>query len=327
MRVGTIKGIAAGVFATFLIAASGAGAQEAFNVRFSWKLKGEYAPLYLAQQKGLFAKQGLTVHLGEGAGANAALGSMLQGNEDIVIAPGIFALSAISKGMPVKIISLIQPVAPAGIVSHADRPITMPKDLEGKTLATSVGDTTMDYLKVLCSQNNIDCDKIKLVMINVQARLPQFMNNQIDGMSCYWNIDLPQLEYTAKQKFPVLDVAKYGERVPGLSVVASNAAIERSPDKLRRFLIAANQGFDAAAVDANGATQALSKLWEGGPPEQVVRSQVQLSNQTFVTIAGKPRGWIERDVIAAALNLLKTSGQITEAKPLGAYFSNALLTN
>jgi NitT/TauT family transport system substrate-binding protein len=252
---------------------------------------------------------------------------MLQGKEDVVIAPGIFALSAISKGMPVKIISLIQPVAPAGIVSHADRLIAMPKDLEGKTLATSVGDTTMDYLKVLCSQNNIDCGKIKLVMMNVQARLPQFMNNQIDGMSCYRNIDVPQLEYTAKQKFPVLDVAKYGERVPGLAVVASNAAIERNPDKLKRFLIAANQGFDAATTNVDGATQALRKAWEGGPAEPVVRSQVQLSNQTFVTIVGNSRGWIQQSVIAAALDLLKGSGQIGEAKPLDAYFSNALLSN
>jgi NitT/TauT family transport system substrate-binding protein len=327
MKARTIMGIAACVFATLVIAASGAGAQEAFNVRFSWKLKGEYAPLYLAQKKGLFAKQGLTVRLGEGAGADSALGSMLQDNEDVVIVPGIFALSAISKGMPVKIISLIQPVAPAGIASHVERPIAVPMDLEGKTLATSVGDTTMEYLKVLCNKNNIDCNKIKLVMMNVQARLPQFMNNQIDGMSCYWNIDLPQLEFTAKQKFSVLDVAKYGERVPGLSVVASNAAIGRDPDKLKRFLIAANGGFDAAAVDVSGATQALREVWEGGPPEPVVRSQVQLSNQTFVTIAGKPRGWIEQNVIAMALDLLKGSGQISEAKPLEAYFSNALLSN
>ncbi len=203
-------------FAAMMIAASSARADESFNVRFSWKLKGEYAPFYLAQQKGMFAKEGLTVRLGEGAGSEAALGSLLQGNEDVVIIPGIYALSAISKGMPVQLVSLIQPVAPAGIVSHPEKPIATPQDLEGKSLAATVGDTTMDYLKVLCSQNHIDCAKIKIVMMNVQARLPQFMSKQVDGMSTYWNIDLPQLEYTSKEKFVLLDVGKYGERVPGL---------------------------------------------------------------------------------------------------------------
>lgn len=319
--------IAAGVFVMVMIAVSGARAAETFNVRFSWKLKGEYAPFYLAQQNGMFAKENLTVRLGEGAGAEAALGSMLQGGEDAVIVPGIYALSAISKGMPAKIISLIQPVAPAGIVSHPEKPIVTPQDLEGKSLAATVGDTTMDYLKVLCSQNHIDCTKIKIVMMNVQARLPQFMSNKVDGMSTYWNIDLPQLEYTAKHKFPVLDVSKYGERVPGLSVVSSNAEIERNPDTLKHFLIALNQGFDATHDDVAAATKALQNAWEGGPPYSVVESQVKLSNQTFPVIQGKPRGWVEDGVVASALDLLKESGQITEAKPINTYFTNSLLSN
>lgn len=318
---------AACVLAPIVIAASSADAQEAFNVRFSWKLKGEYAPFYLAQQKGLFTKEGLTVRLGEGAGSQAALGSLLQGQEDAVIIPGVYALSAVSKGMPVKIVSLIQPIAPVGIVSHPEKPITTPKDLEGKALAATVGDTTMDFLKVFCSRNNVDCGKIKIVMMNVQARLPQFMSKEVDGMSTYWNIDLPQLEHTSKQEFAVLDAAKYGMIVPGLSVVTSNAAIERNPDKVKRFLRALHQGFDAARDDVPGATQALRAVWAGGPPEIVVETQVRLSNQTFPTIPGKPRGWIEEDVVASAVNLLKESGQITEEKPLNAYYTNGLLPN
>src|SRR6185437_3989161 len=82
-----------------LLIAPAARADEAFNVRFSWKLKGEYAPFFLARDRGLFTKAGFTVHLGEGAGADAALGAVLQGQEDVVVIPGIYALSAISKGM------------------------------------------------------------------------------------------------------------------------------------------------------------------------------------------------------------------------------------
>jgi len=327
MATNVIMRLAAGLFATTLLAASGARADDTFNVRFSWKLKGEYAAFYLAQQSGLFAKQGLTVRLGEGAGAEAALGSMLQGGEDAVIVPGIYALSAISKGMPAKIVALIQPVAPAGIVSHPDKPINTPQDLEGKSLAATVGDTTMDYLKVLCSQNKIDCAKIKIVMMNVQARLPQFMSKQVDGMSTYWNIDIPQLEYTSKQKFVVLDVGKYGERVPGLSVVTSNAAIQKNPERIKKFLRALSEAFDTTSKDPAAATKALMNSWEGGPPEQVVATQVSLSNQTFPVIAGKPRGWVEDSVLSSALDLLKQSGQISEAKPLDTYFTNTLLSN
>ncbi len=308
-----------------LSALSTVRAQDSFNVRFSWKLKGEYAPFYLAQQKGLFAKQGLEVRLGEGAGSEAALGSLIQGQEDVVIIPGIYAMSAVSKGMPVKIVALYQPKAPTGIVSHADKPITTPKDLEGKTLASTVGDTTMDYLKVFCSENHVSCDKIKIVMMNVQARLPQFMSRRVDGMSTYWNIDLPQLEYSTHEKFALLDMVKYGQIVPGLSAVTSDADIAREPEKLKHFLLALSQGFDLTKDDVKGAAEALRAAWQGAPAEELVETQVRLSNQTFAVSSGKPRGWVDEDVLKAALQLLLKSGQIKEAKPIDTYYSNALL--
>ena len=314
-----------GCLISTMFALSSAHAQDNFNVRFSWKLKGEYAPFYLAQQKGLFTKQGLSVRLGEGAGSEAALGSLIQGQEDVVIIPGIYAMSAISKGMPIRIIALYQPKAPTGIVSHPDKPITAPKDLEGKTLAATVGDTTMDYLKVFCSENHVDCNKIKIVMMNVQARIPQFMNGQVDGMSTYWNIDLPQLEYSTHEKFALLDMVKYGQIVPGLSVVTSDAEIARAPDKLKHFLLALSQGFDMTKNDVKGATEALRDAWQGAPAEEMIETQVRLSDQTFPVVAGKPRGWVDENVLKAALELLLRSEQIKDAKPINTYYTNELI--
>lgn len=308
-----------------LLIASAARADEAFNVRFSWKLKGEYAPFFLARDRGLFAKAGFTVHLGEGAGADAALGAVLQGQEDVVVIPGIYALSAISKGMPVKIIALYQPKAPVAIISFPDKPIKTPKDLEGKSLAGTVGDTTTDYLKVFCRINSIDCSKIKLVMLNNQARLPQFMARRVDALSTYWNIEVPQLEFSSKQHFVVLDVAKYGLIEPGLAIVASDAAIQKTPARFEHFLRALSLGFADAKKDPKAAAAALSKAWSAGPNPEVVLTQVKLSDETFVASPGKPLGWTDDKVISAALSLLKDSGQITAAKPHDAYYTNALL--
>jgi NitT/TauT family transport system substrate-binding protein len=101
-------------------------AQDAVNVRFSWKMKGEYGPLYMAQEQGYYAKEKLAVRMGEGAGAQAALGALLQGQEDVVILPAIFALTAIQKGMPVKIVALYHPKTPLGIISFPDKPVKTP---------------------------------------------------------------------------------------------------------------------------------------------------------------------------------------------------------
>jgi hypothetical protein len=121
--------------------AQAAAAKDDVRVRFSYKLKGEYGLFYMGQAKGAYSDAGLTVRFGEGAGSQAALGGLLQDQDDLIVLPGIFAISAIQKGMPIKIIALYQPAAPAVLISQPENPVATPKDLEGKTLATPVGET------------------------------------------------------------------------------------------------------------------------------------------------------------------------------------------
>lgn len=313
------------VLALTFAAAHSARAEDNFSVRFSWKLKGEYAPFYVARERGFFKDAGLNVQIGEGAGAEAALGALIQGQEDVVVIPAIYALTAVSKSMPVKIVALYQPVAPAVIISFPDKAITTPQALVGKSLIGTVGDPTTSYLKVFCRINNIGCDKINLVLLNSQARLPQFMSRQVDALSTYSNIDVPQLEFTSKQKFAVLDVAKYGLKEPGLSIVASNAEIEKQPKRLASFLRALSKGFVETRRDPATATKTLLQVWQGAPNPEVIATQVKLSNATFVDSPGKPLGWIDPNVITAALKLLQESGQVTETKPLDQYYVNSLL--
>jgi NitT/TauT family transport system substrate-binding protein len=46
---------------------------ERVTVRFTWKLKGEYAPLFVALEKGYYSAEGLDVQLSEGNGAQNVL--------------------------------------------------------------------------------------------------------------------------------------------------------------------------------------------------------------------------------------------------------------
>ena len=98
-------------------------AQDDVKVRFSWKLKGEYAPFYHALNTGGFEASELNVRLGEGAGSQAALGALVQGQEDVVVMPAIFAMTAIQRGMPVKLIALYHRRAPIIMISSPENPI------------------------------------------------------------------------------------------------------------------------------------------------------------------------------------------------------------
>lgn len=302
-----------------------ARAEDQVNVRFSWKLKGEYGPLFLAQEEGLFKKNNLQVRLGEGAGAPAALGALVQGQEDAVVLPGVFALSAIQKGIPVKLIALYHPKTPVALISWPEKPVNKPQDLIGMTVGHSVGETGTSYLDAFLRLNGVDPAKVKRVTMNAQSRVPAFIQHQIDVVSVYQTNDLPILEQTQKTKFVVMDMVKYGLAIPGLAVVTSDDNIAKKSDVMRRFLAASAQGVLDAKKDVKAATAALIKNWPNHPVDQAVFEQVKATVDAIPAPDGHEIGWIDQKVIKDTLTLLQSTGEIDTPKPLDAYFTNSLL--
>ncbi|MDZ5454357.1 ABC transporter substrate-binding protein [Labrys sp. ZIDIC5] len=323
---GLIRRAMLAAMAAVAVLSGGRPAQaEDLNVRFSWKLKGEYGFFYLGQEKGLYQNAGVTLKLGEGAGSQAALGSLIQGQEDAVVLPGIFAISAIQKGMPVKIIALYQPETPVVLISHPNKPVNTPKELEGKTIASAVGETGTAYLGVFCKINQVDCSKLSKIQMDAQARIPQFLQNRVDVVSVYTSSDLPVIEEKTGTRYPVLNMAQYGLAIPGLAVVASNAGIEKKAAALRGFLAANAKAIALTRSDPAAATAALKTVWQAGPSDQVVQKQIEAASLSFRSPDDKPAGWIDEKAMADALKLLGAVEDVGTPKPIATFYTNQLL--
>ena len=123
MRLATrmLRRIAAGVaclaipFAAVTSQPAFSQAAEKVTVRFTWKLKGEYAPLFVALDKGYYKAEGLDVDLAEGSGAQTVLKLLASGNEKFGYGPAVSAAQAVSQGLPVKVVALYQTKAPMGV--------------------------------------------------------------------------------------------------------------------------------------------------------------------------------------------------------------------
>lgn len=311
--------------AALAVTSGAAYAEDQVNVRFSWKLKGEYAPLFVAQEKGYYAREGLSVRLGEGAGAPAALGALLQGQEDAVLLPGIFALTAISKGMPIKLIALYHPKTPVALISWPENPVRTPKDLEGKLIATAIGETGTTYLDSFCKNNGVDCGKVKRVQVDAQSRVPLFSQHKVDVVSVYQTNDLPVLLEKMDTKFVVLEMDKNGLAIPGMALVSSDAGIAKKPDVLRKLLKAVGEGVVEMKKDPSEAGNMMMKNWSGHPSATAVMAQVKATADAIPASPGHPVGWVDEKVIADALALLKSTGEVDAPKPAAAYFTNGLL--
>jgi NitT/TauT family transport system substrate-binding protein len=298
---------------------------EKLTVRFTWKLKGEYAPLYVSLEKGYFKAEGLDVQLAEGNGAQNVLRAVAAGNEKFGYGPGVAAVQAVTQGLPVKVAALYQTSAPMGVIAFLDTPLKEPKDLEGKRLAISVGETFGDMIRPFTRINNVDLNKIQLIQMDASARTSQFLARKIDVMSVYLSNELPQLEKRVGAKFNVLKVTDYGLNVLGASMYVGNAFAEQNPDTVRKVLRAIAKGYRDAMAEPKEAAKMMAKHMAVPEQPDVLDKQVLATVITTNAPTGKPIAWQTDADWQATLGLLKETGSITEIKPLSVYFTNAYL--
>jgi NitT/TauT family transport system substrate-binding protein len=274
-------------------------------VRFTWKLKGEYAPLYVALEKGYYKAEGLDVQLAEGNGAQNVLKALAAGNENFGYGPAVAAAQAVSQGLPVKVVALYQTSAPMGVIAYPDTPLKAPKDLEGKRLAISVGETFGDMIRPFARLNNVDLSKIQLIQMDASARTMQFLTRKIDVMSVYLSNELPQIEKRAGVKFNMIKVTDFGLSVLGSSMYVSNAFAEQNPETVKKLLRATAKGYRDAMANPKEAAKIMAKHMVVAEQPDVLDAQVEATVASTNAPAGKPIGWQTDADWQATLNLLK----------------------
>jgi NitT/TauT family transport system substrate-binding protein len=300
-------------------------APDKLTVRFTWKLKGEYAPLFVALDKGYYKAEGLDVDLAEGSGAQTVLKLLAAGNEKLGYGPAVSAAQAISQGLPVEVVALYQTKAPMGVISFPDVPLKTPKDLEGKKLAISVGETFGDMLGPFCRINHIDIDKIRRIQMDASARSTQFLTRKIDVMSVYLSNELPQLEKRAGVRFNLLRVSDFGLDLLGASMIVANAFAEQNPEAVKKLLRATAQGYGDSIAAPKQAAEIMAKYMKVPEDPDVLEQQVKATVVSTNAPEGKPLGWQDSADWQSNLSLLKETGGIAEIKHLGSYYSNDYL--
>lgn len=305
--------------------AQAGGAKEKVLVRFTWKLKGEYAPLFVALDKGYFAAEGLDVELAEGHGAQTVLRLLAAGTENVGYGPAVALAQAVSQGMPVRVAALYQTKAPMGVISFPEVSLKGPKDLEGKRIGISVGETFTDMLTPFAKINNVDLSKITRIQMDNSARTSQFLARKVDVMSVYLSNELPVLEKKTGVKFNVMRVSNHGLNLLGASYYVSNDFAKQKPQVVAKLLKATARGYSDAIKDPKGAAEIMLKHMKVKQDLDILVAQVKATVESTNAPAGKPIGWQEDSDWNTQLDLLMTTGAIKERKEPGLYYTNQFL--
>lgn len=306
------------------VCANLAVAGDALSLRLNWKMKGEFTPFVVAVEKGYFKAEGLDVTVNEGSGATQALQTVASGQDDIAYVPSIQLIKAINQGMPVKVIATVVKIDPMGMVAKSNIKLSTPADLEGRTVEISPVSTLSQIWEAFAAKNNIDVSKVNVVRAAPSARFNLLLSDKVDILGdVFLTNEYPILQSKVEGKMNTLRVSDWGFRILGYTLVANNKVVAEKPELIKKFNAAAMKGYQFTIDNPDEAAEIAAKAYPDALNVNTTKAQVaQLvdflkrgePSQLFV---GDDEGWTR------TLDILKSSGAISEQKPTDAYYTNA----
>lgn len=198
-----------------------------------------YAPLYMAQEKGFFAEEGLNVEFYYAAAAdivkNVASGNVEFGfpNADAVVA-------ARAQDIPVRVVSTTYQEGLGAIIFGADSGITTPADLKGKKVAvTSLGSANYFQLEAAMKSVGMSVEDVNVEIVGTGAILTALTQGQVDAIvfSKLRTIELNNQGYAAKDIVSDQFLPSFGN-----VLVASDKLVADDPATVDGFVKALNKG-------------------------------------------------------------------------------------
>lgn len=211
---------------------------EPFTISYA-SVSGTRAPLWIAQDLGLFEKYGLDVNLVYIASGVISVNALLGGSVDIIAASGSSAVSAAARGAPLVIIASLGHIAYKLIALPS---ITTIQGLKGKIIGSSRIGAGTDYaLKRLLPKLGLTPGKdVQLIPTGISEsdrRLLMMLQGKIDAtLATEDNL----LQLSAKNvKFSVLaDLYENGVYTTGSDIATSRQLLKTKPNQLKAFIMA-----------------------------------------------------------------------------------------
>src|SRR5918998_5069017 len=230
---------------------------ETVSVALDWYPNANHAGLYLAQERGYYAEEGLVPELYTPSDPTTVLQTVGAGRDDFGISYQTDILLARAAGVPVvSVLALVQ--APLqGVMVLADSGITRPRDLVGKTVGYPGIPSQEAFLATMLADDGATVDEVDLVNIDFNL-VPGLISGQVDAsLGAFWTHEPILAE---QEGFPTsfLKVDDWG--VPSyyeLVIAAGEDTVTERSELVERFLRATRRGYEDAIADPAAAIAAL----------------------------------------------------------------------
>jgi len=193
------------------------------------------APLYVAQDAGIFRKHGFTLEMIFIAGGSLSTQALIGGSLELLMTGGPPVINAYLRGARLKIIGGVTNILPYVLISGGR--ITSSEQLRGKRIGISRFGSNTDFV-VRLALGNLGLTPADVTVLQVggsQSRLVALKAGSIDATV------LSPEEALAAQKLglnPLLDFVAKGVEFPHVNIVAREEYLQMQAPLVRRFMTA-----------------------------------------------------------------------------------------
>ncbi|NJN40611.1 MAG: ABC transporter substrate-binding protein [Gammaproteobacteria bacterium] len=279
-----------------------------------------FGPWMLAQSRGYYEKEGLKVNFIVGKGGVDVAKQVGVGNAPIGGAIGDTPIIARAQGIPVKAVAVLGGKSLTQLVVHADRGISGPKDLKGKTITTlSYQDTTFYALQGMLASAGLTKNDV-----NAQAAGPAgvwqlFASGKADAMAAVPDWIVSAQGAGAKVKiFPSDD---YFESM-AQAILASDETIQKRPELIEKLVRATLKGLQDIMKDPSAAAKDYADAVPQHKGKADAIAEVFKLYNVYVYPGQKMLGAMDPKRLESVQAFYVKEGIVPRATPIGELYTN-----
>lgn len=281
----------------------------------------QFAPLYVAMEKGYFKQAGIEVTIDYSFETDAT--ALLGANRlQFAIASGEQVLLARAQDLPVVYVAAWYGQYPVGLTSLTEKGIKTPADMKGKRIGIPVlSGASYIGLRALLEAGGLTEKDVQLDTIGF-TQVEALASGQEDAVVTYVANE-PNVLNAQGYDVTTMRVSDYKPLV-GNGLLTNEKTLEENPDLVRRMVEAFLHGVEDTAANPKEAFEISKKYVENlAQADQVTQQKVLASSiETYqLDPAGhsNPAAWENMQTLLISMNLLQKS------QDLGRAYSNDFL--
>jgi NitT/TauT family transport system substrate-binding protein len=198
----------------------------------------QFAPLYVAQEKGFYADEGLEVEIEYGY-EHDFVSLAAQGEREFAIASGDQVILARAQGLPITYVMKWYQRYPVALMALASEQISEPQDVEGKKVGLPLFGTSLVGWKALVYAGNIDESAVSVEDIGF-TQVAAIEEGVVDAAMVYIANEPVQLR-SEGYNLNVIEVSDYINLVSN-GLVVGDQLMADNPELVQRMVRATLRG-------------------------------------------------------------------------------------